>query len=147
MTGRTPASAAVFGAFDGAVSVVGALAGLLAAHTSGRAILAVCAGLAVAAAVGMGAGDWLSGSPARTALVMALATLAGSLIPVLPVLLLPEPAGVGGAIIVLAALGVWISETRADDRGRVRAYTGTAALLITAAVLSVAVAVGLGGVG
>jgi hypothetical protein len=94
----------------------------------------------------MGAGDWLSGSGVRSAVVLAVATLAGSLIPALPVVLLPEPAGVCGTVVVLAGLGVWISETRAHH-GRVRAYAGTAALLLAAAVLSAAVAVGLGGIG
>ena len=52
---------AIFGSFDGLTSALGVIAGLLAAgvHDGGR-ILAGALGLAVAATIGMGAGEYLS---------------------------------------------------------------------------------------
>jgi hypothetical protein len=73
---------AVFGTFDGLTSALGVIAGLVVAGThDGRRILAAALGLAVAATIGMGAGEYLSdtGRSKRLAAVMALASLTGSL--------------------------------------------------------------------
>jgi VIT1/CCC1 family predicted Fe2+/Mn2+ transporter len=61
--------------------------GLIVAGTHiGSRILAGALGLAVAATVGMGAGEYISDESRnlRLALVMAAATLAGSILPALP---------------------------------------------------------------
>jgi VIT1/CCC1 family predicted Fe2+/Mn2+ transporter len=78
---------AVFGGFDGCVSALGVVTGLVVAGThSGSHILAAALGLAIAATVGMGAGEYLSDvtRSLRRAAVMAAATLTGSLTPALP---------------------------------------------------------------
>ncbi|MBV8221567.1 MAG: VIT1/CCC1 transporter family protein, partial [Solirubrobacterales bacterium] len=51
---------AIFGSFDGMTSTLGVVAGLLATHSSARHIVAAAIGIAVAATVGMGAGQYLS---------------------------------------------------------------------------------------
>ncbi len=59
---------AIFGSFDGMTSTLGVIAGLLATHTSAPKILAGAIGIAVAATVGMGAGQYLSDpNPIQTA--------------------------------------------------------------------------------
>ncbi len=78
---------AVFGSFDGLTSALGVIAGLIVAGThTGPRILAGALGLAVAATVGMGAGEYLSDESRnlRLALIMAAATLVGSILPALP---------------------------------------------------------------
>lgn len=138
---------ATFGSFDGTTSTVGLLAGLLVAHAGPATVLTTAGGLAVAAAVGMGFGDYLGGSDGRLAGVMAAATFAGSLLPALPVALIPGPLGYILAAVLIAALGVAIAEVRAQERGRVRAYLLTGAVLLVASALSAGAAVGLGAVG
>jgi hypothetical protein len=68
---------AIFGSFDGMTSTLGVVAGLLATHASASKIVAASIGIAVAATVGMGAGQYLSDGQRnlRNAVVMALATL------------------------------------------------------------------------
>jgi VIT family len=78
---------AVFGSFDGCTSALGVVTGLVVGGThSGSRILAAALGLAIAATVGMGAGEYLSDVTRnlRRAGVMAVATLTGSLTPALP---------------------------------------------------------------
>lgn len=78
---------AIFGSFDGLTSALGVITGLIIAGThSGPRILAAALGLAVAATVGMGAGQYLSDTKrsVRLALVMGAATFAGSVAPALP---------------------------------------------------------------
>lgn len=140
-------SRATFGSFDGATSAVGVLAGLLAAHATAITVLTTAGGLAVAAAVGMGFGDYLGGSSVRLAGVMAAATFVGSLLPALPVAFLPGPwAYLLGAVLIVA-LGVAIAELRAQEQGRLRAYALTGAVLLVASGLSAGAAVGLGAIG
>lgn len=138
---------AIFGASDGLTSLIGVLAGLLAAHATPAAILAVTGGGAVAAAVGMASGDYLGGATPRLAAVMGVATLAGSLAPALPVALLPGPLGIVLAALLVVALAVAISEVRAHACGRVHAYTVTGSILAAASGLAAAAAVGLGAAG
>lgn len=144
---RAEIGRAVFGGFDGSTSAVGVLAGLLAAHATPTTVLSTAGGLAVAAAVGMGAGDYLSGSTVRLAAVMAAATFAGSLLPALPVALLPAPLGYMLAVVLIVALGVAIAEVRSRDLGRPRAYALTGGVLVVASGLSAGAAVLLGAVG
>jgi VIT family len=51
---------AIFGSFDGMTSTLGVVAGLLATHASAPKIVAAAIGIAVAATVGMGTGQYLS---------------------------------------------------------------------------------------
>jgi hypothetical protein len=131
---------AVFGAFDGATGAIGVLVGLVAAGAPGRTVLAAAVGLAVAAAAGMGAGDWLSGTPARPSAVLAAATGVGTILPALPVVLWPGPVGLIGTAVVMVALGIGIAEAR---DGTWRSYGETFAVLIGAAALSLGAALSL----
>jgi VIT family len=71
------AKEAIFGSFDGMTSTLGVVAGLLATKSSAPHIVAGAIGIAVAATIGMGAGQYLSDGQRnlRKAVVMAVATL------------------------------------------------------------------------
>ncbi len=56
----TDAREAIFGSFDGMTSTLGVVAGLLATKASPNHIVAGAIGIAVAATIGMGAGQYLS---------------------------------------------------------------------------------------
>ncbi len=124
---------AVFGCFDGLTSALGVIAGLIVAGThTGPRILAGALGLAVAATVGMGAGEYLSDESRnlRLALVMAAATLVGSILPALPFAL---GYGTGqliasGTLTIIAALTI----------GHFRGYRLTLTILIVVAAVTVA---------
>jgi hypothetical protein len=139
--GRTPMSRddlrqAIFGGFDGLTSALGVITGLIVAGTdTGPRILAASLGLAVAATVGMGAGEYLSDESrsTRRALVMGGATLAGCMLPALPFAL-----GYGtvqltasGALTVAAALTI----------GHYRGYRLTLAILAVVAAVTVALTI------
>src|ERR1700759_4765177 len=51
---------AIFGSFDGMTSTLGVVAGLIATKSSASHIVAGAIGIAVAATIGMGAGQYLS---------------------------------------------------------------------------------------
>jgi VIT1/CCC1 family predicted Fe2+/Mn2+ transporter len=124
---------AVFGSFDGLTSSMGVIAGALAAGaaTGGR-VLGPALGIAVAATIGMGAGRYLSDEhrSMRLALVMAAATLAGSLIPAAPF--------VTGAGTSQIAVSTALTLAAALVIGRYRGYRITLALLVTVGALTVA---------
>lgn len=144
----TATKQAVFGGFDGLVSLLGVLAGLSVAHAHPATVLAVCAGLAIASAVGMAAGDWLAGTSTRMAVVMGAATLTGSFLPALPAALIPSPAGQATTLAVVLAVGVAISEVRARaTKRRLPAYLSTALILVVASGLSIGASVLFGAVG
>jgi hypothetical protein len=67
-------------------STLGVVAGLLATRSPAPHILAMAIGIAVAATIGMGAGQYLSDDQRnlRKAVVMAVATLIGLVLPALP---------------------------------------------------------------
>jgi hypothetical protein len=138
LTGR-----AVFGGFDGTTSSIGVLAGLLVAHATSGTILTTAVGLAVASMVGMAFGDWLGGATRTQAAVMGLATLAGSLLPAIPLAVNRGPLGYSTAALLVAGLAVAISETRAEH-GRLRAYTTTLTTLAAASALSAGAALLVG---
>src|SRR5271166_4449225 len=85
-SGNTDIREAIFGSFDGMTSTLGVVAGLLATHAPAPKILAAAIGIAVAATVGMGAGQYLSDGNRNMhkAIVMAVATLIGSVLPAIP---------------------------------------------------------------
>ncbi|MDQ2759907.1 MAG: VIT1/CCC1 transporter family protein [Actinomycetota bacterium] len=130
---------AIFGSFDGLTSALGVITGLIVAgvHTGPR-ILAAALGLAVAATVGMGAGEYLSdeGRSPRRALVMAAATLSGSILPALPFALgygAEQLAG-SGTLTIAAALVI----------GHYRGYRLTLSILTVVAALTIALTVAVG---
>ncbi len=126
---------AIFGSFDGMTSTLGVVAGLLATNATASKILAAAIGIAVAATVGMGAGQYLSDGDrnVRKGAVMALATLIGSVLPAIPFLFGDSDACVASSIaITLVAAGII---------GHYRGYAVTYAILIVVAVVTVGLSV------
>jgi VIT1/CCC1 family predicted Fe2+/Mn2+ transporter len=137
-------SEAVFGGLDGLVSVTGVIFALLARGE--QAIILAAVGLAVASAIGMGAGQWLSDSrpdgAQRRALVMAAATVTGTVTPVIPFIFLPQTA----ALIVAGLLTVMMGAAISHVRGRRwKGYAQTFTILVAAAGVTVAVSVAIPG--
>lgn len=128
---------AVFGAFDGVVTVLGAVF----PNTSNPHVLQLtCIGLAASGAVSMGGGELVSDSeagwPASTAI--GLTTGAGTLAPALPYWFTHgTPAIVASMLLCLAvALGIsWVKTTDGDNPP-----TFKAAAAQTHGILAVAVA-------
>ncbi len=144
-----PAQAeAIFGGFDGSVSLVGLIAGAIVAHASPHVLLVVAGGAAVSSAVSMAGGDRLAGKSWRLSAVMGAATFAGSLLPAAPIILIPGVLGVALAALLLAGLGAGIAEVRAHGTpSRGTAYRSTFAMLLVASGLAAAVTIGLGATG
>lgn len=107
-------SESVFGTFDGLVSVIGVIIGLLAETTTTIVLAAV--GLAVASACGMAAGEWLSDNKDRgathRAAVMGAATALGTMIPASPFFLFSKHVAVVTAAILAFCLAVGIGRVR-----------------------------------
>ena len=133
--GATDLKEAIFGSFDGMTSTLGVVAGLLATHASASKIVAASIGIAVAATVGMGAGQYLSDGAKnlRNAIVMAVATLIGSVIPAVPFLFGNSRACIAASIAVTAVAAAFI--------GHYRGYLVTYAILIVVSVLTVGLSI------
>lgn len=128
-------SRGVFGLFDGTTSVAGILG---AVGTHPKLLLPAVVGLAVASAVGMGAGEWLSeGKTSWPAVaMMAGATLAGTIIPALPMLLIHGLKGVLIAIIIGLCMALAIGYVRSERNGDL-AYVQTVGVLVAATSLAI----------
>jgi VIT1/CCC1 family predicted Fe2+/Mn2+ transporter len=126
---------AIFGSFDGMTSTLGVVAGLLATHASAPKIVAAAIGIAVAATVGMGAGQYLSDGARnlRNAIVMAAATLVGSVIPAVPFLFGDSRASIAASIAVTALAAAFI--------GHYRGYLVTYGILVFVSVVTVGLSV------
>jgi VIT1/CCC1 family predicted Fe2+/Mn2+ transporter len=122
---------AIFGSFDGMTSTLGVVAGLLATKASASHVVAAAIGIAVAATVGMGAGQYLSDGQrnVRKALVMALATLVGSVLPAIPFLFGTSQACVIASLAITALAAAVI--------GHFRGYLVTYGILIVVSVITV----------
>lgn len=135
------ASSEIFGVFDGMTSVLGVLAGLITRPR--HVIIAAAVGLAVASAVGMGAGEFLGDSRRRLkiAAVMALATAIGTMLPIIPLFVFRSRiTGEIGAGIVTLALTIFIAHRR-------KRWVETFGVLVVVAVATTAVALVTGAVG
>jgi VIT1/CCC1 family predicted Fe2+/Mn2+ transporter len=133
--GRADAREAIFGSFDGMTSTRGPVSG--AARNEGnrtphrrRAI-----GIAVAAPIGMGARQYLSDEKrsARKAVVMAVATLAGSVLPALPFIF--------GSSLPSVLASVAITLLAAAVIGHYRGYVVTYPILLAVSVLTVGLSI------
>lgn len=124
---------AVFGATDGITVVVGVLLSL--AHRP-QLILAAALGVAVAEAVGMALGEWLSDSDSGlgSSVVIGGATAAASIAPAIPYALAGPAVAVPASVGVFAALGGVIAWVRARQRGWGRALLETYGVLVAAVV-------------
>lgn len=136
----------VFGVSDGLTSALGVVIPLALAH---QPMLAVIAGLAMAAAIGMGGGEYLSDKESswRRAAAMAVASFVGTVIPAGPFFVLNSwPAAVvSGALCVTT--GIAISETKAHQAGRRAAYLQTFVILGVASLATVGMALATGAAG
>jgi len=126
---------AIFGSFDGMTSTLGVVAGLLATHASAPKIIAAAIGIAVAATVGMGAGQYLSDGQrnVRKAVVMAVATLVGSVIPAVPFFFGDSRVCIAASIVVTALAAAVI--------GHYRGYLVTYSILIVVSIVTVGLSV------
>jgi len=119
-------------------STLGVVSGLLATHASAPKIVAAAIGIAVAATVGMGAGQYLSDRARnlRSAFVMAAATLIGSVIPALPFVFGDSrtciAASIGATVLAAGVIGHY--------RGYLVTYSILIVVSVVTVVLSVAVA-------
>jgi len=133
---------AIFGSFDGLTTGIGIIAALILAGHS-KAVVVGVMGAAVAAAVGMGAGKWLS-TPDRnygTAGVMFIATLIGGAAPGIPFTFLPLHWAVAATSLIAVGVALQIGWFRGAG---IRGYVETAVVLVLVTVLTVATGAGLG---
>jgi hypothetical protein len=141
----------MFGGFDGLTSAVGVILGAIVVGTSTRTLFAVGLGLAVAAAVSMGGGEWLADpdSDLRGAAIMVAATFAGSIAPVIPYLFTSGDLAAGIALGVAVVVGAGVAAARRTlaSCSTVRAYLSTFAILAGACVLSAGVTAVYGAAG
>lgn len=137
----------VFGCSDGLTSAIGVVLPLALAH---RSMLSVILGLATCSALGMGGGLYLSDNDdgLRPAMAMAAASFAGSVIPAAPFFFTSNYAvAVTLAVILTGATLVAISEVKAQDMSRWKAYAQTFGILAVASVSTVAFALATGASG
>jgi len=116
-------------------STLGVVAGLLASRATAPKILAAAIGIAVAATVGMGAGQFLS-DPARSlrkAVVMAAATLAGSVLPAVPF--------VFGTSLACVLTSVALTVLAAAAIGHYRGYVVTYSILLLVSLITVGLSI------
>ncbi len=130
-TKKSDTTEAIFGSFDGMTSTLGVVAGLLATKTSATHVVAAAIGIAVAATVGMGAGQYLSDGQRnlRKALVMAFATLVGSVLPAIPFLFGTTKA------CILASIGITLLASAVI--GHYRGYLVTYSILVVVSALTI----------
>jgi VIT1/CCC1 family predicted Fe2+/Mn2+ transporter len=128
---------AVFGAFDGAASLIGVVVYLAVNHPS--LIFAAAASGALTSAVSMGGGEFLSDSDSGLAAsgVMALATFAGALAPAIPFAFGHGPRAVTGCAVICTLVIVVVARLR-PNRGRGLALAETAGLFAAAVAVALA---------
>jgi hypothetical protein len=145
-------SHAIFGASDGMTSLIGVLAGLGVAHANPTTMLTTVGGLAVANGVSMASGDYLAGAGGRLAGVMGAATLIGSALPALPILIWPGRVGLFLALLLMLGMLGFIAEARYSSQqiepsSRALSYSITLAIFTGTGVLAVFTTLALGAVG
>jgi len=133
----------VFGSFDGMTSALGVIAAAYLTATPRFLVTAAC-GLAIAAAVSMAGGEFLSETQqsqgaVRRATIMAGATFIGAFLPALPFLLFAKPVALGVAVLLVMAAAVIIAQVRVSRHGWAKAYLQTFGILLCAGMLSIAV--------
>lgn len=128
---------AVFGAFDGLTAVLGVLL-TLTGHPS--LVIPTAAGVAIAEAIGMFFGEWLSDSDNGfgASAVIGAASLVGSMGPALPWAWLSGSSAITASAAVLVGLAAAITVLRGAERGWLRAATETYGILAVA-IASIAV--------
>lgn len=135
---------AVFGAFDGATSVVGVM--LTLTHHP-HLVVPTALGVAAAGGVGMAAGSWLShdrDTSDKEALAIGMATAVGTLLPVLPYLFASGWIAMALSAFILVLLGAAITVTRMKAgalsllRAAVETYGVLVAVCVAVAICAIA---------
>lgn len=142
--GRLDVRDSVFGVFDGTTSVLGVI--LTVGLTHSHALLLAAVGLAVSSAVGMAGGEWLSdnGKSRTSAVTIGVATAIGTLLPVLPFIVLSGTAAIVCGLVAILVVGAGIAVVRGNTW---RNWVQTFAILGLAAGASAIAAIALGGGG
>jgi hypothetical protein len=122
---------AIFGSFDGMTSTLGVVAGLLVSHSNNIKIITAVIGISVAATIGMGAGQYLSDGKRnlREAIVMAIATLIGCVLPGIPFVFGNGTINIISAIIITLFAASYI--------GYYRGYKITYSILLIVSAITV----------
>ena len=133
----------IFGAFDGVVSIIGFVFGLLVHKSPESAIAIGGLGGAIAASVSMGVGEFeKSEKPYKTRLpvsvAMFISCLIGSLVPIWPFFVFSKPIALLVSAIGCLVVATWIGfEKRKGFGGYLTAYaTLTGAAGITLGVIA-----------
>ncbi len=119
---------AVFGAFDGLVSMMGVIFGALLVHSTAHEIGVISVGAAIAECISMSTGEVeKSDDPWRSrvhiALAMALASACGGLIPGLPFFIFSKSVALIVAAIGCLIVASWIGWMKHKGvKGYIRAY-------------------------
>ena len=143
-------SKAIFGGFDGIMSVLSIVAvGFVIGDT--KHMLIYAGGLAVSEMLSMGGGSLLSELVGvyrvRHALIIGLAALIGVLIPPLPFLFLPSYQAAIVSLCLTCAVAASIAQIRVKQLGVLSAYMQTFVIVFVVAVGTITVALLLNGVG
>lgn len=138
--GTEEGGSAVFGAFDGVTSVLGVLVSLLGQKE--LVLVRACLGLALASSIGMGFGQYTGDKERRliSAVVIALATAVGTLLPVIGFIFFAKRMAVVIGTLAVIGLGILIGYQRSKSSPKRIAYGQTFLLLILATGVNVFVA-------
>lgn len=143
-------SKAIFGSFDGLCCVLGVIA---AGYVSGdiHALLLAVIGLSIAEGIAMAGGSYLSELVSvyrmRHALIIGVASAVGILVPALPFFFAPRRIAILLSLFLVVCFAVIIAGFRIKTLGALEAYVQTFAIVLVAAVVSIAVTLLLNGVG
>lgn len=126
-------SNSVFGLFDGVTAIMGVLVALVSKGSS--AILLAAIGLAIAEAVGMGAGEFLSDSDTgiKGSAAIGLGAVAGILAPVIPWLFVHGSVALISSIMIALLIGILIGKLRSKG---LRGYIESLGVLLLAGGLT-----------
>lgn len=132
---------AIFGSFDGVVSIIGFVFGLLVHKSAESAIAIGGLGGAISASISMGTGEYEKGDGPwherlKVATAMFLATAIGSLVPIWPFFVFSKTVAVMIAAIGCLIVAGWIGH---EKRKGVSGYLAAYVSLLAAAGLTLAV--------
>lgn len=133
---------AIFGAFDGVVSTVGFVFGLLVHHSPSSAIAVGGLGGAIAASISMTTGEYESNDKAASraklggAVAMGVATLVGSLMPVWPFFAFSRNIALAVGSVGCVLIAAWIGH---EKRKGFHGYATAFLTLFGAAALALAI--------
>lgn len=143
-------SKAIFGSFDGLTCVLGVIA---AGYVSGdtHALILAAVGLAIAEGIAMAGGSYLSEMVAvyriRHAAIIGVASAVGILVPAFPFFFAPRRIAILLSLFLTCAFAMIIASFRIKTLGALEAYVQTFAIVLIAALVSIAVTLLLNRVG